>query len=215
MDELKKSIMYLEHGNELVISKIRVLIDSLIKYQEGTLPVSDMLFDAFKRRIIRFNGQLSFDDYIIVFERPRFFKCLTLREYTTGIMVEYGCRSIGTETTNSKEVLIQLLSVFMDTAGIIATPVWGLLEVFNDSEAIEQMGGTRKLQLAYKRSVCPICYIESHGRLLPIYCKEHADRIEEIYNQSENGHCHNNLDQLLGHVTNKRGKLTYNLEKKN
>ncbi|SFP11502.1 hypothetical protein SAMN04487852_11652 [Prevotella sp. tf2-5] len=56
MDELKKSIMYLEHGNELVISKIRVLIDSLIKYQEGTLPVSDMLFDAFKRRIIRFNG---------------------------------------------------------------------------------------------------------------------------------------------------------------
>jgi hypothetical protein len=33
----------------------------------------------------------------------------------------------------------------MDTAGIIATPVWGLLEVFNDSEAIEQMGGTRKL----------------------------------------------------------------------
>jgi len=49
---------------------------------------------------------LSFDDYIIVFERPRYFKCLTLREYTTGIMVEYGCRSIGTDTTNSKEVLI-------------------------------------------------------------------------------------------------------------
>lgn len=82
----------------------------------------------------------------------------------------------------------------MDTAGIIATPVWGLLEVFNDSETLEQMGVTRKLQIAYKRSVCPICYIEPHGRLLPIYCKEHADRIEEIYNQSENGHCHNNLD---------------------
>ena len=56
MDELKKSIMYLEHGNELVISKIRVLIDSLIKYQEGTLPTDDMLYDSFYTRLIKFNG---------------------------------------------------------------------------------------------------------------------------------------------------------------
>ena len=51
MDELKKSIMYLEHGNELVVSKVRVLIDSLIKYQEGTLPSNDMLFDSFYKHL--------------------------------------------------------------------------------------------------------------------------------------------------------------------
>ena len=56
MDELKKSIMYLEHGNELVVSKVRVLIDSLIKYQEGTLPSNDMLFDTFYKYLIKYNG---------------------------------------------------------------------------------------------------------------------------------------------------------------
>ena len=56
MDELKKSIMYLEHVNELVVSKLRVLIDSLIKYQEGTLPSNDMLFDSFYKHLIGYNG---------------------------------------------------------------------------------------------------------------------------------------------------------------
>lgn len=48
--------MYLEHGNELVVSKIRVLIDSLIKYQEGNLPANDMLFDSFYTLLIKYNG---------------------------------------------------------------------------------------------------------------------------------------------------------------
>lgn len=32
MEKGKKHIVYIEHGNELVVSKLRVLIDSLIKY---------------------------------------------------------------------------------------------------------------------------------------------------------------------------------------
>lgn len=48
--------MYLEHGDELVVSKLRVLIDSLIKYQEGTLPTDDMLFDSFYKYLIKYNG---------------------------------------------------------------------------------------------------------------------------------------------------------------
>lgn len=48
--------MYLVHGNELVVLKLRVLIDSLIKYQEGTLPTDDMLFDSFYTRLIKYNG---------------------------------------------------------------------------------------------------------------------------------------------------------------
>ena len=56
MDELKKSIMYLEHGNELVVSQLSVLIDSLIKYQEGTLPTDDMLYDSFYKHLIKYNG---------------------------------------------------------------------------------------------------------------------------------------------------------------
>ena len=56
MDELKKSIMYLEHGNELVVSKLRVLIDSLIKYQGGTLPTDDIMFDSFYKHLIGYNG---------------------------------------------------------------------------------------------------------------------------------------------------------------
>jgi len=48
--------MYLEHGNELVVSKLRVLIDSLIKYLEGTLPTDDMLYDSFYKHLIKYNG---------------------------------------------------------------------------------------------------------------------------------------------------------------
>ena len=48
--------MYLEHGNELVILKLRVLIDSLIKYQKGTLPSNDILFDSFYKHLIGYNG---------------------------------------------------------------------------------------------------------------------------------------------------------------
>lgn len=48
--------MYLEHVNELVILKLRVLIDSLIKYQKGTLPSNDILFDSFYKHLIRYNG---------------------------------------------------------------------------------------------------------------------------------------------------------------
>ena len=48
--------MYLEHGNELVVSKLRVLRDSLIKYQEGTLPTDDMLYDSFYKHLIKYNG---------------------------------------------------------------------------------------------------------------------------------------------------------------
>jgi hypothetical protein len=44
MKETNKQIIYLSHGNELVISKLHVLIDSLIKYQNELLPENDMLF---------------------------------------------------------------------------------------------------------------------------------------------------------------------------
>ena len=215
MDELKKSIMYLEHGNELVVSKLRVLIDSLIKYQEGTLPTDDMLFDTFYTRLIKYNGQLSFDNYIIVFERIHYTRCMSLREHSTGIPVEFACRSIAKGTIDCKEVLMQFLSIFMDTTGIIATPAWKILEIFDDSENIDKSQVERNLWRAYRRSVSPICYIQSHNRLLPIYCKEHADRIADLYNQQENTYCQNGLDLLLGYVSDKKVKLTYNLEKKN
>jgi hypothetical protein len=51
--------------------------------------------------------------------------------------------------------------------------------------------------------------------LLPIYCKEHADKIADLYNQQEETYCQNRLDLLLGYVSDKKEKLTYNLEKKN
>lgn len=214
MDELKKSIMYLEHGNELVVSKLRVLIDSLIKYQEGTLPSNDMLFDSFYKHLIGYNGQLNFDNYIIVFERIHYTKCMTLREHSTGIPVEFACRSIAKETIDSREVLIQFLSIFMDTTGIIAIPAWKILEIFDDSENIDKSQVERNLWRAYRRSISPICYIQSHNRLLPIYCKEHADRIVNLYNQQEKTNCHNNLDLLLNPTTDKTEKLAYNLERK-
>ena len=213
MDELKKSIMYLEHGNELVVSKLRVLIDSLIKYQEGTLPTDDMLFDSFYTRLIKYNGQLNFDNYIIVFERIHYTKCMTLREHSTGIPVEFACRSIAKEAIDCKEVLMQFLSVFMDTTGIIATPAWNILEIFDDSENSDKSQVERNLWRAYRRSVSPICYIESHNRLLPIYCKEHADRIADLYNQQEETCCQNKTDLLLASATDKKEKLTYNLGK--
>lgn len=214
MDELKKSIMYLEHGNELVVSKLRVLIDSLIKYQEGTLPSNDMLFDSFYKHLIKYNGQLNFDNYIIVFERIHYTKCMTLREHSTGIPVEFACRSIDKDSIDCKEVLIQFLSIFMDTTGIIATPAWKILEIFNDSENTDKSQVERNLWRAYRHSVSPICYIQSHSRLLPIYCKEHADRIADLYSQLEETNCQNNLDLLLNPTTDKTEKLAYNLERK-
>ena len=206
MDELKKSIMYLEHGNELVVSKLRVLIDSLIKYQKGTLPSNDMLYDSFYTRLIKFNEQLSFDNYIIVFERIHYTRCMTLRWQSIGVPVEFACRSIAKETVDCREVLMQFLSVFMDTTGLIATPVWKILEIFNDSENIDKSQVERNLWRAYRRSVSPICYIQSHSRLLPIYCKEHADRIADLYNQQEEAYCQNELDLLLGKCFRQKGK---------
>ena len=211
MDELKKSIMYLEHGNELVVSKLRVLIDSLIKYQEGTLPTDDMLFDSFYTRLIKYNGQLNFDNYIIVFERIHYSKCMTLRWHSIGIPVEFAYRSIAKETIDSREVLIQFLSIFMDTTGIIATPAWKILEIFNDSENPNKSQIERNLWRAYRRSVSPICYIQSHSRLLPIYCKEHADKIADLYKQQEETGCQNKIDLLLVPSTDKNEKLAYNL----
>lgn len=206
MDELKKSIMYLEHGNELVVSKLRVLIDSLIKYQEGTLPTDDMLYDSFYTRLIKFNGQLSFDNYIIVFERIHYSRCMTLRWQSIGVPVEFTCRSIAKETIDCREVLMRFLSVFMDTTGLIATPAWKILEIFDDSENSNKSQVERNLWRAYRRSVSPICYIQSHSRLLPIYCKEHADRIADLYNQQEETYCQNELDLLLGKCFRQKGK---------
>ena len=206
MGELKKSIMNLEHGNELVVSKLRVLIDSLIKYQEGTLPTDDMLYDSFYTRLIKYNGQLSFDHYIIVFERIHYTKRMTLREHSTGIPVEFACRSIDKDSIDCKEVLIQFLSIFMDTTGIIVTPAWKILEIFDDSENIDKSQVERNLWRAYRRSISPICYIQSHNRLLPIYCKEHADRIADLYNQQEETYCQNELDLLLGKCFRQKGK---------
>ena len=108
---------------------------------------------------------------------------------------------------------MQFLSVFMDTTGIIATPAWNILEIFDDSENSDKSQVERNLWRAYRRSVSPICYIESHNRLLPIYCKEHADRIADLYNQQEETCCQNKTDLLLASATDKKEKLTYNLGK--
>ena len=102
----------------------------------------------------------------------------------------------------------------MDTTGIIATPAWNILEIFDDSENSDKSQVERNLWRAYRRSVSPICYIESHNRLLPIYCKEHADRIADLYSQLEETNCQNNLDLLLNPTTDKTEKLAYNLERK-
>ena len=136
---------------------------------------------------------------------------MTLREHSTGIPVEFACRSIAKEAIDCKEVLMQFLSVFMDTTGIIATPAWNILEIFDDSENSDKSQVERNLWRAYRRSVSPICYIESHNRLLPIYCKEHADRIADLYKQQKETGCQNKIDLLLVPSTDKNEKLAYNL----
>ena len=102
---------------------------------------------------------MSFDNYIIVFERIHYSKCMTLRWHSIGIPVEFAYRSIAKETIDSREVLIQFLSIFMDTTGIIATPAWKILEIFNDSENTDKSQVERNLWRAYRHSVSPICYI--------------------------------------------------------
>ena len=47
-----------------------------------------------------------------------------------------------------------------------------------------------------------------------IDCKEHADRIADLYSQLEETNCQNNLDLLLNPTTDKTEKLAYNLERK-
>lgn len=47
----------------------------------------------------------------------------------------------------------------MDTTGIIATPAWKILEIFNDSENTDKSQVERNLWRAYRHSVSPICYI--------------------------------------------------------
>ena len=84
---------------------------------------------------------------------------MSLREHSTGIPVEFACRSIDKDSIDCKEVLIQFLSIFMDTTGIIATPAWKILEIFDDSENIDKSQVERNLWRAYRRSVSPICYI--------------------------------------------------------
>ena len=210
MEKGKKHIVYIEHGNELVVSKLRVLIDSLIKYQNGYLPASDMLYDAFTTRILRYNGQLCFDDYIITFEQIHYSKCLSLREYLKGITVEYYCDSLVEDSVNSKDVLTWLLSIFIDIEGIVFTPVWGLTDIFDDAQTIDKQKVKRNLKRAYRRSTSPVCYIESDNRLLPIYGKKHAEQIAKIYNDQEGTHCQSRLNSLLD--ANKIQKLTYNLK---
>ena len=80
---------------------------------------------------------------------------MTLREHSTGIPVEFACRSIDKDSIDCKEVLIKFLSIFMDTTGLIATPAWKILEIFDDSENQVE----RNLWRAYRRSISPICYI--------------------------------------------------------
>ena len=84
---------------------------------------------------------------------------MSLREHSTGIPVEFACRSIAKGTIDCKEVLMQFLSIFMDTTGIIATPAWKILEIFDDSENIDKSQVERNLWRAYRRSISPICYI--------------------------------------------------------
>ena len=84
---------------------------------------------------------------------------MTLREHSTGIPVEFACRSIDKDSIDCKEVLIQFLSIFMDTTGIIATPAWKILEIFDDSENTDKSQVERNLWRAYRRSVSPFCYI--------------------------------------------------------
>ncbi len=84
---------------------------------------------------------------------------MTLREHSIGMPVEFACRSIDKDTIDCKEVLMQFLSVFMDTTGIIATPAWKILEIFNDLENSNKSQVERNLWRAYRRSVSPICYI--------------------------------------------------------
>ena len=84
---------------------------------------------------------------------------MSLREHSTGIPVEFACRSIAKDPIDCKEVLIQFLSIFMDTTGIIATPAWKILEIFDDSENSNKSQVERNLWRAYRRTVSPICYI--------------------------------------------------------
>ena len=84
---------------------------------------------------------------------------MTLRWHSIGIPVEFACRSIANDTIDCKEVLMQFLSVFMDTTGLIDTPAWKILEIFDDSENIDKSQVERNLWRAYRHSVSPICYI--------------------------------------------------------
>ena len=47
----------------------------------------------------------------------------------------------------------------MDITGIIATPAWKILEIFDDSENSNKSQVERNLWRAYRRTVSPICYI--------------------------------------------------------
>ena len=47
----------------------------------------------------------------------------------------------------------------MDTTGIIVTPAWKILELFDDSENSDKSQVERNLWRAYRRSISPICYI--------------------------------------------------------
>lgn len=84
---------------------------------------------------------------------------MSLREHSTGIPVEFACRSIAKDPIDCKDVLIKFLSTFMDTTGIIVTPAWKILELFDDSENSDKSQVERNLWRAYRRSVSPICYI--------------------------------------------------------
>lgn len=197
MKETNKQIIYLSHGNELVISKIHVLIDSLIKYQNEQLLENDMLFEALKARFIRFRGQLCYNDYIVVFGKIHHSKCLSIREYVSGITVECSCRKQGEEPTNSIDVLIWIISEFMDVSGLTARPVWGLLEIFGDQEEKDIMKVSRNIIRAYRHSTSPVCYIEQGNRLLPIYSVEHANQIADTYTRYEKTHCQSHVEELL------------------